>query len=121
MSAAKHTPGPWYADKIEDRAAYNIFTPGSCSALLTIEPGKFDGADPRASSVEADARLIAAAPALLEALHHAEAWIRTAPHGDNCFVSDHYEGDPGDRCNCGKDDALEAVQAAIAAATGGAL
>lgn len=68
MSAAQHTPGPWSASKIEDRAAFNIFTPGRCSALLTLEPGKYDGADPRTSNVEADARLIAAAPELLEAL-----------------------------------------------------
>lgn len=33
--------------------------------------------------------------------------IRSMPHGDNCFVSDHYEGDPGNRCNCGKDLVLD--------------
>ena len=22
-------------------------------------------------------------------------------HGDNCYVSNQYEGDPGNRCNCG--------------------
>ena len=68
----KHTTGPWYADKIEDRAAFNIFTPGQCSALLTLEPGKHNGADPRVLNVEADARLIAAAPELLEALEKCE-------------------------------------------------
>lgn len=68
MSAAQHTPGPWSVSKIDDRAAFNIFTPSQCSALLTLEPGKYNGADPRVSNVEADARLIAAAPELLEAL-----------------------------------------------------
>jgi hypothetical protein len=33
-------------------------------------------------------------------------WVNTAQHGDNCFVSDHYDGDPGNRCNCGKDSLL---------------
>lgn len=33
--------------------------------------------------------------------------IRAMPHGDNCFVSNHYEADPGNRCNCGKDSLLE--------------
>ena len=74
---SKHTPGPWYADKIQDRAAFNIFTPGQCTALLTLEPGKYDGADPRVGSVEANARLIAAAPDLLEALR---ALLAVAPY-----------------------------------------
>lgn len=47
------------------------------------------------------------------ALRHAAEWIGSAPHGDNCFVSDHYEGDPGNRCNCGKDSAEQAVQNAL--------
>lgn len=47
------------------------------------------------------------------ALRHAAEWIASAPHGDNCFVSSHYEGDPGDRCNCGKDSAEQAVHEAL--------
>lgn len=45
-------------------------------------------------------------------------WINAAPHGDNCFVSDHYEGDPGNRCNCGKDALLAAIDATLEAAHG---
>jgi hypothetical protein len=41
---------------------------------------------------------------VLYALRHANEWVSSAPHGDNCYVSDHYEGDPGNRCNCGKTD-----------------
>jgi hypothetical protein len=41
------------------------------------------------------------------ALNLSRDWIENAPHGDDCFVSDHYEGDPGNRCNCGKDGALQ--------------
>ena len=72
---SKHTPGPWSAAKIQDRAAFNIFTPGQCAALLTLEPGKYDGADSRVGNVEADARLIAAAPDLLFQLLAAANYI----------------------------------------------
>ena len=41
---------------------------------------------------------------LQEALDVAMENLR--PHGDNCFVSDHYEGDPGNRCNCGRDGVI---------------
>jgi hypothetical protein len=40
----------------------------------------------------------------------ASQWISTGPHGDNCFVSDHHEGDPGNRCNCGKDALQEFLE-----------
>ena len=65
---AKHTPGPWYADKIEDRNAYNVFPHGATSALLTVAGPVHDGAHAYALAAEANARLIAAAPELLEAL-----------------------------------------------------
>lgn len=47
--------------------------------------------------------------AVKDAMAHARQWISSAQHGDNCFVSRRYEGDPGDGCNCGKDSALEAI------------
>lgn len=59
---AKHTPGPWYADKIEDRAAYNIFPHGATYALLQVAGPFHDGAHPYGIAAEANARLIAAAP-----------------------------------------------------------
>lgn len=43
----------------------------------------------------------------VEKLSRAIAWIAAVPHSDNCFVSDHYDGDPGNRCNCGKDSIVE--------------
>jgi len=52
---------------------------------------------------------------LTDALNQAQAWISSAPHGDNCYVSEHYEGDPGDRCNCGKDSVESSIEAALAA------
>ena len=47
------------------------------------------------------------------ALAGAESWLSSSQHGDNCFVSDNYEGDPGDRCNCGKDSLLAHIDAAL--------
>ena len=35
-------------------------------------------------------------------LAKARKWIAAAPHGENCFVSNAYKGDPGNQCNCGK-------------------
>jgi hypothetical protein len=39
-------------------------------------------------------------------LDAARGWIEDREHGDNCFVSSQYAGDPGSRCNCGKDAIL---------------
>ena len=87
----KHTPGPWFADKLEDRNAYNIFMPGYSSAGASVHfcanaTGCMGGEE-----VQANARLIAAAPELLEALraivnlwdHHASA------HGDGIIYPLH--------------------------------
>jgi hypothetical protein len=40
---------------------------------------------------------------LREALEVAREHIGKTPHGDNCYLSNHYDGDPGNRCNCGKE------------------
>lgn len=40
------------------------------------------------------------------------------PHRDNCFVSDHYEGDPGAGCNCGIDGVTDYLISTIARAKG---
>ena len=63
-----HTPGPWYADKVQDRAAFNIFPAGAALALLQVAGPVHDGAHQYAINAEANARLIAAAPELLAAL-----------------------------------------------------
>lgn len=47
--------------------------------------------------------------AVVAMLSRAQHWIAHAPHGDNCFVSSHYEGDPGDQCNCGKSSLEDAI------------
>ena len=66
--SAKHTPGPWFVDKVEDRNAFNIFPVGATHALLAVKGPEFDGAHSYALAAKANAILIAAAPELLEAL-----------------------------------------------------
>lgn len=51
----------------------------------------------------------------MQALQVAQEWINHAPHGDNCFVSDHYEGDPGNQCRCGKDSLLAHLELVLEA------
>ena len=64
MKDIKHTPGPWRVEKIDrTEANYEIqfSTDGECIAEFVHN--------------EADAYLIAAAPALLSLLIHATEWI----------------------------------------------
>ena len=58
MNISKHTPGPWLIDRNNKT---NIFCIGPCIA-------EEDGGIPWLDVSEADARLIAAAPDLLDAL-----------------------------------------------------
>lgn len=105
---SSHTPGPWHA-----HMGYRWSHVKSANGDYIME------ANYRAIARQhADARLIAAAPEMLDAVVHAEAWISKMPHGDNCFLSDHYDGDPGASCNCGKEGLLHALQEVIAKATG---
>ena len=50
---------------------------------------------------------------LLAALHAAKSLIKDSPHCDNCFVSNHYEGDKGNQCNCGKESVFDFVELTI--------
>lgn len=52
--------------------------------------------------------------ALREALEHVDGWLASAPHGDNCFLTD----DPPEFniCRCGKDDARRVIEEALLAA-----
>lgn len=90
MSAAKHTPGPWWVDVHK-----NVMAAGGMVAFPCISAG-FDQA--------ANARLIAAAPELLEAAEQAEC---------ACSVR---ERNSGHRIGCW----MPSLRAAIAKATGGA-
>jgi hypothetical protein len=67
MSEAKHTPGPWdYSAKLsasENHRGFRIWEHGDSWVLADVMPMDEDG-----KQGEANARLIAAAPELLEAL-----------------------------------------------------
>src|SRR5690348_11491847 len=70
----KHTPGPWYADRegsIWRRPPSDLYQNGGSvagdRALASVHRGWY-GKDETGFPVEANARLIAAAPELLEAL-----------------------------------------------------
>lgn len=106
----KFTEGPWGCKRSET-GPWAIFGQNGSWVATTCKK-QFVAAD------LANARLIAAAPDLLAALGHACDWIHDAPHGDNCHVSNQYEGDPGAGCNCGKDSIQKYIINTIAKATG---
>jgi hypothetical protein len=64
MSAAKHTPGPWVQDTLGGTAVF-----GGGELVADCAPTAFVG-----KYAIANARLIAAAPTMLEALRNIEAW-----------------------------------------------
>jgi hypothetical protein len=97
-SAAEWTP--WYACPTPLPGAPRSSTVGG--VIYEWRPIYAAAPPPAAQSDEA-----------LGVLRGAREWISRAPHGDNCFVSDNYEGDPGDRCNCGRDNLADAIDAAI--------
>ena len=75
MSNAKHTPGPWHfftrkdADGYKERVIAKDFDNGETCSLAVIHHCRED---------EANARLIAAAPELLEALELAKMGLEAA-------------------------------------------
>jgi hypothetical protein len=72
--AAGHTPGPWSMDGL--RGVWLIAARDVPQvARLTCDPDDAEGT----AATEADARLIAAAPELLDALEDAARWINTLP------------------------------------------
>lgn len=100
MSA--HTPGPWMVRRF--RTAGPVHVMSECGRYV------MDGSSQHSSRIrnEADAKLIAAAPELLEALHRLQ-WL----HHDDVFV---YGDDDEQRVN----EALANARAAIAKAIGAA-
>ena len=107
MSAARHTPGPW-EQKIQSCALWSICTVyGTEQGWVEIHaPNGSHTADVRAEST-ANARLIAAAPDLLEALKEIAA----------DYVDRFDLDDPS--TNPGIKSTIKQAQAAIAKATGG--
>lgn len=98
---SKHTPGPWMVG--ETLRAESLAVIGDGDSVVCEFPCRLGAA------VDADARLIAAAPELLEALEELAAWVNRA------IVPEYGLRKPMPE-NCRK--ALEASAAAIAKATG---
>ena len=100
---SEHTPGPWmvYADGIEAGPEGGFRPFGGCGCCGSPW---MNGAD--SETAKADARLIAAAPDLLEALDELESWLVCA-----CIAS------PEDMAQSFP-HMLQVVQAAIAKAEG---
>lgn len=90
----KHTPGPW-------KSALAVVS--NAPSIYVITNGKWGAPNLAQVYDEADARLIAAAPEMLEALKVAD--IHISHRQGDCY-SDDYMG----ACICGK----EKIQAAIA-------
>ncbi len=106
---AKHTPGPWKS-VYSGSGDFDIIAPGDVDVASVIGDWSHMHHDPevscRADITEANARLIAAAPVLLEAL------MELAEDFENCIAG---EGFDRENCDC---PVLEKACAAIARATG---
>lgn len=77
----KHTPGPWAARKAPERNAYAWDVDGAQGTVPTI--ARIALVD-RVAEVEANAHLIAAAPAMYEALQAAHKLLREwTPSGED--------------------------------------
>jgi len=99
---AKHTPGPWYY--VPDFSAIVIYRRGAASPIPVADFGKVT-----LPETNANARLIAAAPDLLAAAKAAASCYRTfrnVPKSEQAWTA-------------ADDEALEALFAAVAKATGG--
>ena len=70
---SKHTPGPWEASHDIDANCVATITSGWVVVSIGADPNKFDA--------ESDARLIAAAPKMLEALEET-VYMRGIPDDD---------------------------------------
>ena len=82
-----HTPGPWNCIE-DDINSFSIQLPDG-SPLATVGDGVHDGAPD--GMVQANARLMAAAPDLLEACRGICAMIERGKNGDERIDLDRYE------------------------------
>ncbi len=64
---SKHTPGPWVVDEANTNLVARLVD-GVYEYVCAVEPSSFSTREYNNEQEEADARLIAAAPELLEAL-----------------------------------------------------
>jgi len=74
---SKHTPGPWVIDDSNPNLVARLVN-GVYEYVCAVEPSSFSNRECNQEQEEADARLIAAAPDLLEALQRSRAqWIHS--------------------------------------------
>jgi hypothetical protein len=66
MNTIKHTPAPWRIEQEPDLIAIKAFRLDNASDICALPDGKID---------QANARLIATAPELLEELCNAREWL----------------------------------------------
>ncbi len=98
----KHTPGPWTIGRIGDGTEHTAPIEGAGTTVGYVEMHSFDDDETTTPEQAANARLIAAAPDLLEALR---ALLDASPGPDKGYVSTPYF------------EARQSARAAIAKAT----
>ena len=108
-SHAQHTPGPWYATTLTHAAE----TYSHVQSASINEDNYVARVDVMDDQGEANAALIAAAPAMKEALRAALEFTNRFGHPNGCtyMKSDHIND-----CDCGY--AYDQIEAALAAAEG---
>lgn len=107
MSKAQHTPGPWRVDRQNPSPTTGEWM------IAGQKPGYLaEVRDCGSGDVDANARLIAAAPELLEALEHQLAWLISAEVELGSALNLGYAA------NVQKAVTVEKMRAAIAAAKG---
>ena len=131
MSEAKHTPGPWALDfgPDVDLVINHVGISAEKHGLLAQVVWKMYD-DERSDTCEANARLIAASPDLLELLEQAVSIMKNCEVSSGiCMCGDSMDGHQGqfesghvpvDSGEYYKDCFLQKASAAIAKATGGA-
>lgn len=137
MASTTHTPGPWTPTNKEHGTWKTDVRSGSdgsgrrvASTFVVNAPDKKRGEsiadyrvryDRQAALNEANARLIAAAPELLEALHEGRRAIGDHFAPNDCYATGPLTGDPiRDLVQCPACSFIAMHDAAIAKATGGA-
>lgn len=117
MTAAKHTPGPWSEHEVQRRIVADR-SPGYRVTVAWMADACEDAIphDVR----DANARLIAAAPALLEALERAHALLDLErPQGARACIATHEPSEHYEDCSdCRFALVLDCAESAIAAARG---
>ena len=69
--SAQRTPGPWYIDRYHNQV---LIVDASGHQVANCAPARWNNRDEQVPLAEANARLIAAAPSLLDALHKIVAY-----------------------------------------------